>query len=132
MLQSIDALQSLLSPNEKYAVGDEVTLADITVFPFFLRTEISLGGDHGAYDEGCGKKVWEMLMTDEKYALFRNYYGALKARDTFKSSYDEVRSSRPDSLSSADSHSCPSVPVAIPQRHLRNQIPRAQREQESW
>lgn len=89
----IEAIQSLLPPEGqgKYAVGDDFTVADAAVTPFFARMEVSFGNDIGTYPEGEGKKAYELLQSDPKYARFRQYFSDLKARDSFKKTFDEVR-----------------------------------------
>lgn len=52
--------------------------------------EVVLSNDYGAYPEGEGKKALQKLLTDPKYARFRKYFEDLKARDSFKATFDEV------------------------------------------
>ena len=84
-------MQALLAP-KGFAIGDgsSVTIADLAVAPFFGRLEIVLKNDFGGYPEGEGKKVWETLQTDSRFERWRKYWADLKARDSFKATFDEV------------------------------------------
>jgi len=50
-----------------------------------------LKNDYGAYAQGEGTEAYQILQSDPKYARFRKYFSDLKARDSFKSTLDEVR-----------------------------------------
>lgn len=89
ILTGIESVQKHLSPTSKYAVGDEFTLADASVLPFFARAEASFKHDAGLYPSGTGVKLWESLQNDEKFAPFRRYYDTLKQRESFKKTFDE-------------------------------------------
>lgn len=90
LFKGVEALQSLLPAEGKYALGDEFTVADIDAAPFLGRLDLTLKNGIGAYTEEEGKKVYETLHTDPKYARYRKYLAALKARDSFKATFDEV------------------------------------------
>jgi glutathione S-transferase len=89
LLKSVDVVQSLLSPNAEFAVGNQYTLADIAVLPFLARMELCLKNDLGAYPEGTGPKIYDILANDEKYSLYRRYLSTLKSRDSFRATFDE-------------------------------------------
>lgn len=90
MFASIELVQNLLPADKKYALGDEFTIADITVIPYFSRMELCLSRDLGTYPEGDGRKAYERLFSDPKYARFRKYFADLKERESFKATFDEV------------------------------------------
>jgi hypothetical protein len=52
--------------------------------------EATLGDDIDKYDVGEGRKVWSALMEDQKYEKFARYWKTLKARESFKKTFDEV------------------------------------------
>lgn len=89
ILAAIEKIQALLGP-EGYAIGSDFTIADAAVAPFFARLEVALKGDYGAYSEGEGPKAYETLQTDPKYSRYRKYFADIKARDSFKKTFDEV------------------------------------------
>ncbi len=89
---ALKAQQDLLGQNgnKKFAVNDDFTIADAAVLPFFARFETVLSNDLGAYDEGEGKQVLNMLATEPKYKLFWDYFQRLKSRESFKKTYYPV------------------------------------------
>ncbi|RXW14521.1 hypothetical protein EST38_g11334 [Candolleomyces aberdarensis] len=89
VLPAIDAIQDLLPPQGGYAVGNDWTIADAAITPFLARALVTFKHDIGAYDEGEGKKVWELLQTDSKYARFRKYYADVTSRQSFKETFFE-------------------------------------------
>jgi glutathione S-transferase len=91
IFSAIEQVQALLPP-EGLAVGDgkKFTIADAAVAPFFGRMELALKNDFGAYPEGEGKKVWEALQTEGRFERWRKYWADLKARDSFKATFDEA------------------------------------------
>lgn len=93
VLKAVEDIQDLL-PQEgrgKYAIGDEFTLADISVAPFFARVDVILKNDFGLHAKGEAKKVYDVLQSDPKYARFRQYFADLKARESYQNTFDEVR-----------------------------------------
>ena len=92
LLQAIEALQDLLPTENKgrLAIGDDFTIADASVAPFLAPMEVALKNDYGAYAQGEGTKAYQLLQSDPKYARFRKYFSDLKARDSLKSTLDEV------------------------------------------
>jgi glutathione S-transferase len=88
ILEGIEAISALLSPDAKFAVGNEYTIADAAALPFFARAEVSLKHDVGAFPAGSGTKAYQTLQNDEKFALFRRYYSALTERESFKKTFD--------------------------------------------
>lgn len=57
--------------------------------PFIARAFVSLKNDAGAYAEGSGKKLYETLQSDPKYARLRQYYADVSGRDSFKETFFE-------------------------------------------
>ncbi|KAG6899649.1 hypothetical protein C0993_008329 [Termitomyces sp. T159_Od127] len=94
VLASVEKIQSLLPP-EGYAVGPEFTIADAAVVPFFARLELILEEDIGAFDVGVGPKTLQILNTDPKFARFRKYFAAIKARESFKKTFDRALAASP-------------------------------------
>lgn len=89
LLASLKPVQALL-PAEGFAVGPEFTIADASIAPFLARMEVSLKNDLGAFEEGAGLNAWKILQNDENYARLRKYFDDLKARESFKQTFDEV------------------------------------------
>ncbi|KAG6833972.1 hypothetical protein H0H93_012857, partial [Arthromyces matolae] len=87
ILDSIEKIQSIL-PAEGFAIGDEFTIADIAVAPFFARLELVLEGDLGAFEEGAGPKTLEILNNDDKFVRYRKYFADIKARESFRTTFD--------------------------------------------
>jgi glutathione S-transferase len=89
IFKGLEVIQALL-PAEGLAVGPEFTIADAAIAPFIARLELALKNDLGAYEEGHGVKAFESLQTNPKFARYRKYLADLKARDSFKETFDEV------------------------------------------
>ena len=95
---ALEGLQALLptagtatTPTSgKYAVGEEYTLADVAVAPFFARLEVALREDVGGFAEGEGPKAYKVLTEDARFARWREYFANLKERESFKKTWDEV------------------------------------------
>lgn len=90
LFAGIEEIQNLLPADGKYAIGNDFTIADAAVAPFFARLEVALKNDFGVFAPGSGTKAYEVLETDPKFEKFRKYFAALKARDSFKATFDEV------------------------------------------
>ncbi|KAF5344350.1 hypothetical protein D9758_013280 [Tetrapyrgos nigripes] len=95
MFEAVEITQRLLADPEKekegggeYALGKEFSNADAAIAPFLVRWEIGLSEDIGAYEEGEGKKVWDLLSKEAKYERFRRYLRVLKERESVKKTYD--------------------------------------------
>lgn len=88
-LAGIDVLQGLLPKEGGFAIG-EYSIADAAITPFLARANTVFGNDLGVYDEGLGKKLYDTLQNDPKYARYRQYYKDITERDNFKQTYDEV------------------------------------------
>lgn len=86
----VDVLRTLQSrlPEEGFAVG-EWSIADIAAAPFLARFVMLLENDLGKYPVGEGKKAFEALKQPEFGRIMR-YLDDLKARPSFKATYDEV------------------------------------------
>ncbi|KAG5653856.1 hypothetical protein H0H81_009935 [Sphagnurus paluster] len=89
ILDAIEKIQNLL-PAEGYAVGSDFTTADIALVPFLARLEVVLKNDFGAFEEGTGPKAFEELSSEPKFARYRKYIADVKARDSYKKTFDEV------------------------------------------
>ncbi len=90
LYDAVGVLQGLL-PATGYAVG-AYSVADIAITPFLARARVALLNDLGAYPEGEGKKVIQTLTSGEgKFARFGKYFNDLLARESFKATFDEVR-----------------------------------------
>lgn len=92
LLKGAEALQALLPADKPFALGDTFTVADVSVAPFLARLEVALTNDAGAYDVGEGPRLYKVLKEDPKYARFWKYFQDLKARPSYKATFDEVRS----------------------------------------
>jgi glutathione S-transferase len=88
---ALEGLQALLPADKTYAVGDEYTAADIAVTPFLARMEVWLKNDIGAFKEGEGKKASDYFFSDGRFARIVKYFEAIKARESFKATFDAVR-----------------------------------------
>ncbi|KIK53792.1 hypothetical protein GYMLUDRAFT_178432 [Collybiopsis luxurians FD-317 M1] len=91
VLTAFETIQNLLAP-EGFAIGDgkHFTTADAAVVPFFARLEIALKNDYGSFPEGEGKSTWEKLQTEPRFERWRKYWADVKARDSFKATFDEA------------------------------------------
>ncbi|KAJ7148101.1 glutathione S-transferase [Mycena crocata] len=85
---ALDALQALLPADKTFAVGDEFTAADIAIAPFLARMEVWLKNDIGAFKEGEGKKAAAYFFEGQRFARLVKYFEAIKARESFKSTFD--------------------------------------------
>ncbi|KAF9060578.1 hypothetical protein BDP27DRAFT_1301714 [Rhodocollybia butyracea] len=92
LLNAIEQLQNLMAPSG-FVIGDgkEFTTADAAIIPFFARMEVGLKNDSGGFEEGEGTKAWEALMTEGRFARWRKYWADVKARESFKDTFDEVK-----------------------------------------
>ena len=89
---ALEYLQSLLPADGGFVVG-EYSLADISLTPFLARARVSLLNELGAFPEGEGKKIWETITsTTGKFARFAKYVEDSLARESFKATFNEVRS----------------------------------------
>ncbi len=89
MLGTIDLLQELLDPKSKFAVGDNLTLADATVAPFLISLYTMSKPEMNVSFEGEMGKLLAALK-DEKYARFSKYAEAVIAHPTVVKTFDEV------------------------------------------
>ncbi|KAL1695274.1 thioredoxin-like protein [Schizophyllum commune] len=90
---ALEGLQALLpkAGGGKYAVGEEYTLADVAVAPFFARLEVALREDVGGFAEGEGPKAYKVLTEDARFARWREYFANLKERESYKKTWDEEK-----------------------------------------
>ncbi len=87
---ALEYVQALLPAGEGFAVG-AYSLADIAITPFLARAKLSFTHDVGPWAAGEGPKIWETLTTG-KIARLAKYMDDLFARESFKATWDEVRS----------------------------------------
>ncbi|KAJ7636633.1 glutathione S-transferase [Roridomyces roridus] len=87
--EALEALQELLMPGKTYAVSDEFTAADIAITPFLARLEVCIKNDIGAYKAGEGIKAAAEFFEGERFKRLREYYEAIKSRESFKATCDE-------------------------------------------
>ena len=52
---------------------------------------MALRDDVGSFAVGEGPKAWNVLQTEPRFARYREYWANLKARDSVKQTFDEVR-----------------------------------------
>jgi glutathione S-transferase len=88
ILEAIEALQALLPENGKWALGDDFSIADVSIAPFLARGEITFKNEFVA-NEGDGAKILNALQSP-KYARFWKYFQDLKSRPSFVKTFDEV------------------------------------------
>lgn len=88
-LKGLEAIQDLLPADKTFAVSNEFTIADAAVAPFLARTAVAAKYDVGAFKVGEGKKVHEVLES-KRFNKLRKYFTAVKERDSFKNTFDEV------------------------------------------
>ncbi|KAG2358597.1 glutathione S-transferase C-terminal-like protein [Suillus spraguei] len=91
LLSGVDAIQDILPDGAKYAVGDQFTIADIAFVPFWARLNLLVQKGIGAYTDEERKNFLKGL-EDPKYTKFNGYVQRLLARESFKSTFHEVRS----------------------------------------
>ena len=89
---AVDAVQALLPLNEKWAVGDQFTIADVAAASFFARARVVL--KNGLRSLAANGEDWEgsykAFLSDPKYARYNKYVEDLLSRDTVKATFDEV------------------------------------------
>jgi len=83
VLKAAEELQELLSTDKTFAVGDTVTIADLAILPFLARAEVVLSND---LLEG-GKELYAGFQ-EPKLARLWKYFTDLKARESFKTTFD--------------------------------------------
>ncbi|KAJ7107336.1 glutathione S-transferase [Mycena epipterygia] len=88
---ALDVVQDLLPVDKPYVLGDDYTAADIAITPFLARLEVALRNDIGAYKEGEGAKAAEYFFSGERFKRLVKYYETIKARESFKATFDEAR-----------------------------------------
>lgn len=89
-LNALETIQALLPSDKTYAVNNDFTIADAAIAPFLGRLETLVKNDIGAFKPGEGKKFYEIYLS-EKFSKIRNYFEAIKKRESFKKTFDEVR-----------------------------------------
>ncbi|KAF8593775.1 hypothetical protein BDV93DRAFT_433746 [Ceratobasidium sp. AG-I] len=89
LTSALEIVQQRLPRNSTFFGGDKPNLADISVAPFLARIELQLKNDLGAFPEGEGRKLYEVLFKDERFHVLRDYIHALMARESFKKTFNE-------------------------------------------
>lgn len=91
ILTALDQIQSLLSDGATYAVGDEFTIADISIGPWLGRLEMLFENDFfGKFEKAIVGKVHEIYKS-LKYDKLREYNRRLQERPSVKKTYRKVR-----------------------------------------
>jgi len=88
-IKGLETLQAELVPDVKYAIADNITIADAAVAPFLLRVELTLRHDLGVFADGEGKKLHELVSTDPKFKRLWSYIQALKERQSVVETFPE-------------------------------------------
>ena len=105
LLTAAEAIQNILPASGSYAVGDQYTIADIAITSFLARLKVASANEIGNFAVGQGSELLKAL-SGEKYAKFHAYVGRLLDRESFRATFDEVRSfppvGRPHQLSSIE------------------------------
>lgn len=91
LLTAAEAIQDILPATGSYAVGDQYTIADIAITPFFARLKVASANEIGRYPVGQGSEFLKTL-SGEKYAKFYAYVGRLLDRQSHQATFDPVRS----------------------------------------
>jgi len=86
LFDALEKVQALLPPDGGFAVGKEFTIADAAIAPFLGRLEVVL---KGVVDDEQGVKTLQRLQTDPKFERYRRYWADLKARESYKKTFDE-------------------------------------------
>lgn len=91
LLTAAEAIQNLLPASGSYAMGDQYTIADIAITSFLARLKVASTNEVGKFAVGQGSEFLKAL-SGEKYAKFHAYTGRLLDRESFRATFDEVRS----------------------------------------
>ena len=87
LFAALERVQALLPP-EGFAAGPDFSIADAAIAPFFARLDVTL---KGVGDE-LGLKAFQRLSTDPAFERYRRYWADIQAKDSYKKTFDEVRS----------------------------------------
>lgn len=91
LLKGFDQVQLLLSDSTTYAIGDEFTIADISVGPWIERIVLLLEKDFfGKYDKSTVARVFEAYKSS-KYDKLRNWNRRVQERPSVKKTFLKVR-----------------------------------------
>lgn len=90
LVQAFEYIQSLLPP-QGYALGEEFSIADISIAPFFARLEVHLANDFGVWPAGANKgpKILSLLQ-QPKLARINEYSKLVQSRPSFVTTWDPV------------------------------------------
>lgn len=95
LFTGFDKVQSLLSNGTTYAIGDEFSIADISVGPWLARIELLLENEFfGKFDKNSVTSVVEVYKSP-KYDRLREYNRRVQARPTVKKTYLRVSNNIP-------------------------------------
>jgi glutathione S-transferase len=89
LFEGADAIQDLLSEEGPYALGKDFTIADVSIAPFLGRIHLLSKEDVGAYADGEGKKVYDVLQGD-RYKKLKEYAEVLFARPSYTKTFPAV------------------------------------------
>lgn len=89
MFFGLQALQDMMPEDSTWILGDQLSIADLAIAPFFPRMELAFSNDLGAYNPGEGKKAYEILSQYPGFERYRKYVEAIKAREEFQKTFDQ-------------------------------------------
>ena len=89
-IAGLETVQALL-PETGFAVG-EWSIADAAVAPFLGRAEVALQGDLGSWEKGVGPETYKEVFESERFARIVKYWRDNEARESWKKTWNEVRS----------------------------------------
>jgi glutathione S-transferase len=85
LVKAFEDVQALLPADAKFAVGDEVTIADLAILPFVARIELLI--QHEMLD---GTAELGAALKEPRLERAVRYFEELKARKSFKETFDAV------------------------------------------
>ncbi|EIW75400.1 hypothetical protein CONPUDRAFT_158863 [Coniophora puteana RWD-64-598 SS2] len=88
IIDMANALQALLPQPSKFAVGDNLTIADIAIMPFFALLRLVYENGIGAYPAKQAQELKWALEAPE-LARFKAYVDNLLARPSMRAVFDE-------------------------------------------
>ena len=89
LLIALENIQLLLTPDAKVAVGKSFTIADAVLAPMLRRLEIIAKHNIAPTQKGEAKRVFDKYQ-GEDFVKLRQYFEAIKARESFQGLRDEV------------------------------------------
>ena len=92
LLAAVEAIQDILPATGTYAMGEQYTIADISITPFIARLKFVSSNELGRYPVGQGKELLQTL-NEPRYAKFSGYAECALDRQSFQTTFDVVRCS---------------------------------------